>query len=191
MKGNFQTESCQIQWRMFRKNTEHLQGSMFGTVDTLLGKTQKKAYLESRERWFYELVFKRIDEKLFAPLYSDGKSRPNALINGMVCALIIQSYNRWSYEFLMRQVRFDLLTRATLGLTSLDEVPFCEATLFNFQNKLLEYEVSAGIHLIEQVFDGLTAEQLATLRIKTPTCSAAIRSRSNPISEHTQGSSYS
>jgi len=151
---------------MFRKNTEHLQGSMFGSVETLLGESQKKAYLESRERWFYELVFKRIDEKAFAPLYAEGKSRPNAPVNCMVAALILQGYNRWSYEFLMRQVRFDLLTRSALGLASLDEVPFCEATLFNFQQKLLAYELATGIHLVEQVFDGLTAEQLATLKVK-------------------------
>ena len=139
---------------------------MFGSVETLLGESQKKAYLESRERWFYELVFKRIDEKAFAPLYAEGKSRPNAPVNCMVAALILQGYNRWSYEFLMRQVRFDLLTRSALGLASLDEVPFCEATLFNFQQKLLAYELATGIHLVEQVFDGLTAEQLATLKVK-------------------------
>jgi hypothetical protein len=59
------------------------------------------------------------------------------------------------------------LTRAALGLTSLDEVPFCEATLFNFQRRLLEYELSTGTHLREQIFDNCTAEQQSTLRIKT------------------------
>ena len=152
---------------MFRENTEHLQRLLFGSIDTMLGESQKKAYFESKERWFYELVFKRIDETMFAPLYSEGKSRPNAPINCMVGALILQSTNKWSFDFLMRQVRFDLLTRAALGLSSLDEVPFCEATLFNFQKRLLEYEIATGVHLIEQVFDGLTAEQLATLKIKT------------------------
>jgi hypothetical protein len=151
---------------MFRKNTGHLQGSIFGTVDTLLGESQKKAFLESREHWFYELLFKQIDERPFAPLYAEGKSRPNAPINCMVGALILQSSNRWSYEFLMRQIRFDLLTRSAIGLTTLDEVPFCEATLFNFQNRLLAYEVETGTHLIEQLFDSLTAEQLETLKIK-------------------------
>ena len=67
----------------------------------------------------------------------------------------------------MRQVRFDLLTRKAIGLTSFDEVPFCEATLFNFQKKLLAHAVSTGSHLIEQIFDGLTAKQLETLKIKT------------------------
>lgn len=155
-----------LEFPMFRKNDAHLQGTFFA-VDELLSPSQKSAFLESRERWFYELVFKRIDENVFAPLYSDEKSRPNAPINSMVSALILQSTGRWSYEFLMRQVRFDLLTRKAIGLTSLDEVPFCEATLFNFQKRLLDYSVSTGIHLIEQIFDGLTAEQLATLAIKT------------------------
>jgi len=133
----------------------------------MLGKAQKKAYLDSRERYFYELVFKKIDEKVFAPLYSDAKSRPNAPINCLVAALILQSTNRWSYEFLLRQVRFDLLTRMALGLSNIDDVPFCEATLFNFQKRLLAYELQTGEHLIEQVFDSLTAEQLVTLKLKT------------------------
>jgi hypothetical protein len=59
---------------MFRENTEHLQGSIFGTIDVLLGESQKKAYLESRERWFYELIFKRIDEKAFASLELHSRS---------------------------------------------------------------------------------------------------------------------
>lgn len=66
---------------MFRKNTGHLQGSISGTVDTLLGVSQKKAFFELKEHWFYELFFKRIDDKQFAPLYAKGKSRPNASIN--------------------------------------------------------------------------------------------------------------
>ena len=152
---------------MFRKNDAHLQRSFFA-VDELLSKSQMKEFQKSREWWYYELVFKRIDEKLFEPLYSeDEKSRPNAPINSMVSALILHSTGRWSYEFLMRQVRFDLLTRKAIGLTSFDEVPFCEATLFNFQKKLLAHAVSTGSHLIEQIFDGLTAKQLETLKIKT------------------------
>ncbi len=62
---------------MFRNNNEHMQGG-FSDIDTFLSESQKEAFLDSRERWFYDLVFKRIDENLFAPLYSDEKSRPNA-----------------------------------------------------------------------------------------------------------------
>ena len=152
---------------MFKKNTKHLQGSFFGSVESMLSETQKKAWLDSRERCFYDLVFKKIDEKAFSPLYSEEKSRPNAPINCMVGALILQSYNRWSYEFLLRQVRFDLLTRMALGLSNLDEVPFCEATLFNFQTRLLAYELKTGVHLVERIFDSLTVAQMKTLKLKT------------------------
>jgi len=143
-----------------------MQASFF-EVEEMLSETQKKALEDSRERWFYELVFKRIDESIFAPLYSETKSRPNAPVNSMVSALILQSHSRWSYAFLIRQMRFDLLTRKALGLSYMDEIPFCEATLFNFQNRLLAYEVETGKNLIEQVFDGLTADQLAKLKVKT------------------------
>jgi len=60
---------------MFEKSVGHLQGSFFSTVDLVLGESQKKAFLESRERWFYDIVFKRIDEKPFAALNVDGNSR--------------------------------------------------------------------------------------------------------------------
>ena len=136
---------------MFRKNEKHLQASFF-EVEEMLSATQKKALEDSRERWFYELVFKRIDESLFAPLYAETKSRPNAPINSMVSALILQTHNRWSYEFLIRQMRFDIPTRKALGLSYMDELPFCEATLFNFQNRLMAYEVETGTNLIEQIY---------------------------------------
>ena len=117
---------------MFRANEEHLQGELFG-LESMLSETQRKALRNSRERYFYDIIFKRIQESDFAVLYSDGGSRPNAPVNCMVGASILQYVNSWSYEFLMRQVRFDLLTWISLGLSArLDEVPFCEATLFNF-----------------------------------------------------------
>jgi len=77
-----------VSWAMFRKNTSHMQASFF-EVEEMLSETQKKALEDSRERWFYELVFKRIDESIFAPLYSETKSRPNAPVNIMVSALIL------------------------------------------------------------------------------------------------------
>ena len=62
---------------------------------------------------------------------------------------------------------FDLRTKAALGLSRIEEKPFSRATLFNFQNRLLEYEQKTGINLLEKVFDNLTAEQLKELKIKT------------------------
>jgi len=49
----------------------------------------------------------------------------------------------------------------------MDDRAFCEATFFNFQNRLLKHFVETGENLLETVFDGLTKEQLKKLKIKT------------------------
>ena len=49
----------------------------------------------------------------------------------------------------------------------MDDTAFCEATFFNFQNRLLKHFVKTGENLLERVFDGLTEEQLKKLKIKT------------------------
>ena len=41
------------------------------------------------------------------------------------------------------------MTKTALGLQTLDEVPFSEASLFNFQNKLNAYFIETGINLLE------------------------------------------
>lgn len=62
---------------------------------------------------------------------------------------------------------FDLRTKAALGLSSMDSEPFSRATIFNFQNRLSDYEQKTGINLLEKTFDNLTALQLKNLKIKT------------------------
>jgi len=73
----------------------------------------------------------------------------------------------WSYEELFKNINFNLLTKTALGLKSLDEIPFCSATIFNFQNRLNNYRIETGINLLEKGFDHLTKGQLDTLKIKT------------------------
>lgn len=46
-------------------------------------------------------------------------------------------------------------------------MPFTEATIFNFQNRLNDYFVVSGDNLLEKVFDGLTARQMRELGIKS------------------------
>lgn len=61
---------------------------------------------------------------------------------------------------------FDLRYKTALGLSSIGEVPFSRATLFNFQNRVLEYELQTEVNLIEQVFDKLSARQIKDLSLK-------------------------
>jgi len=152
--------------RMFRKNTSHLQSSLFG-IESQLPQAKLKKLKNSKEYDFYRLVFCKIAEEDFAILYSDTSSRPNAPVNSLVASIILMYHNNWTTEQLFNHIDFDLLTRTALGLDTLEETPFCPATFFNFQNRLLTHFVATGRNLLEGVFDSLTQQQLKTLKIKT------------------------
>ena len=151
---------------MFRKNTSHLQPSLFG-IASQLPEAKLKKLKKSKEYDFYQLVFCKINEKDFSVLYSDNSSRPNAPVNSLVASIILMYRNNWTTEELFDRIDFDLLIRTALGLDRLEDTPFCPATFFNFQNRLLSHFVETGRNLIERVFDSLTQEQLKTLKIKT------------------------
>jgi hypothetical protein len=152
--------------RMFRKNTSHQQPSLFGIAGQL-SEPKLKKLKNSKEYDFYRLVFCKIKEQDFAVLYSDVSSRPNAPVNSLVASIILMYHNGWTTEQLFKHIDFDLLTRTALGLDSLDETPFCPATFFNFQNRLLAHFIQTGQNLLEWVFDNLTGQQLEVLKIKT------------------------
>jgi len=79
----------------------------------------------------------------------------------------LQHRQKLTYEKLLNNIKFNLLTKTALGLQTLDEVPFSEASLFNFQNKFTTYFIETGINLLEKVFDHLTEQLLKELKIKT------------------------
>jgi len=151
---------------MFRKNTNHLQRSFFD-IERQLSESKRKKIRESEEYNFYQLIFKKIKEENFAVLYSENGSRPNSAVNIMVSAIILAYRKGWTIKEMLEQIDFNLLTRTALGLNKMDDTAFCEATFFNFQNRLLKHFVETGENLLESVFDGLTKEQLKQLKIKT------------------------
>lgn len=151
---------------MYRQNKKHHQTSIFGIQNTLPPRLKKKL-LNSSYQFFYNTIFCNINEDDFKILYSKNASRPNAPINCLVAALILKQKNNWSYEELFEQMEFNLLTKTALGLDTLDDIPFDDATIFNFQSRLLKHYVETNVNLLEQVFDKLTSAQLKELKLKT------------------------
>ena len=148
---------------MFKSND---QPGLF-SFETDLCKMQRELLNSSKEKWFYNLILRNINENNFKSLYSEKASRPNVAVNILVSALILKELKGLSFDELMESIMFDLRFKVALGLVSIDEVPFSRGTLFNFQNRVLEYEHQTGINLIEQVFDSLTAKQIKQLSLKT------------------------
>lgn len=151
---------------MFRPNETHRQQDIFG-LESQLSPDLRKRLHGSKEYAFYTEVFCRIPEALFAELYDeDPASRPNAPINVLVGALILQHLNDWTFEELLDRVAFDLKVRAALGLWSLAEEPFCRATLFNFLKRLREHMGRTGRDKFQAVFDLLATEALERFGLK-------------------------
>ena len=128
---------------MFKSNTEHTQTNIFG-FSNFVSANMLKELQESEGKKFYELIFCNIKEEDFSCLYSEIDSRPNAPINCMVSALLLQNKQKLTYERLFDNIKFNLLTKIALGLQTLDEVPFSEATIFNFQNRLSSHFIQTG-----------------------------------------------
>ena len=147
---------------MFKPNNEP---GLF-SFEKELCKVQRDILENSKEKWFYNLILRSVDEYSFKGLYSEKASRPNVAINILVSTLILKELKGISYDELMESVMFDLRFKVALGLESIDEVPFSRGTLFNFQNRILEHEQKTGINLIEQVFDTLSTQQIKKLSLK-------------------------
>jgi hypothetical protein len=151
---------------MFRKNEEHRQQSFFSGENLLPRKLRSKL----RHSWaetFYREVFCRIDETLFAPLFSEEASRPNSPVNVLMGAEILKSGFGWSDEELYDQVCFNLQVRHALGLRDLGAEVFALRTLYYFRERVRVYARETGINLIQQVFDQVTDAQLEAVKIAT------------------------
>ena len=150
---------------MFRKNNSYHQQDLFG-VSQQLTKKQQEQFEASIEHRFFEEIFCNIDEQRFSVLYTDKKSRPNVPVNQLVGSLILKHLFDWTYEELFKHMSFNLLTRHAIGIDRLDTDIFAEASLFNFQNRLLKHYVESGQDLLMEVFDSLTSKQLDRFGIK-------------------------
>jgi hypothetical protein len=151
---------------MFRKNEGHKQQSFFSVQNFLPQKTWEE--LLNTWAWtFYQEVFSRLDETIFAPLYSEKDSRPNVPVNVLVCLEILKSGFGWSDEELHEQAKYNLQIRLALGLHNLKEEIFTERTIYNFRRRVREYAAETGVNLIQKAFEQITDAQLEELCLET------------------------
>jgi len=151
---------------MFKKNESHKQYSLFSVTDSL-SDSQRSLMETSIEHSFFVNIFSKINEKDFEVLYSTKKSRPNVPVNQSVGALILKNLYNWTYQQLFMNLNFNLLTRHAIGVQNLGGSVFAEASIFNFQKKVIEYYIQTGKDLLTEVFDSLTSAQLKEFGIKT------------------------
>lgn len=151
---------------MFRENKAHLQESMFDAAGWL-PRRLREGLQTSWATTFYEQVFCRIDESVFAPLYSEEPSCPNVPVNVLVSLEILKSGFGWSDAELYDEARYDLQVRHALGMRDLRTEVFTLRTLYNFRRRVREYAQEEGENLMQRVFEDVTDAQLGTVSVAT------------------------
>jgi hypothetical protein len=143
---------------MYQRNDGHKQTNMFGT-DMQMSEKRRKQLRASWATTFYEEFFCRIDESIFACLYSDVPSRPNVPVNVLVAFEVLKAGHGWSDEEAYDAVCFDLQVRHALGLRDLYADEFCLRTVYNFRRAVAEHTARSGDNLFDVVFKQVTGEQ--------------------------------
>ena len=99
---------------LFRENNNHLQQSLFESVNFM--DSRIKAKLE--KSWapiFYKYVFCNIDEKPFSVLYSDT-GRANFLVNILLSLEYIKHLKNYSDDELIENFNFNYLINYAVGI---------------------------------------------------------------------------
>ncbi len=161
---------------MFKKSNKTKQFDMFNSPSGLLCDRESRQYDDSTA-WhnkFYTEVTARVDESIFKPLYTEGRSdkrdgRPNASISMLVAMCILKEGSGCSDEQLYEQCRYNLLYRRALGMIGLDEQCPSIQTYYVFRRRLCQYEEEKGINLFDKCFKQITKEQVIDYKISGTT----------------------
>ena len=125
----------------------------FGTELGPLTDKEKNALEKSWATAFASDIFPYIDEKIFAPLYSERKSRRNVPVNVLAGAILLQEIRGMSNEDLVEAAMFDLRLRTALHITNAVGQPISLRTIQRFHTRLRRYRESSGEDLLGICFD--------------------------------------
>ena len=151
---------------MFKKNTKHLQPALISAASELPEK-QLKLLKGSWASTFYDEFFQRINEEVFAVLYSEEPSRPNVAVNVMVGLEVLKAGHGWSDAELYENYCFNLQVRNALFYSFIRYSDFAIRTLYYFRERLNKYYLKKGINLLEQAFEQITDAQIMDLQVRT------------------------
>lgn len=137
-----------------------LNDALFGLTDR-----EKRMLEKSWAKPFAEKIFPKIDESLFACLYSDKASRPNTPVNVCAGALIIKELLNLTDDEMVESLAFDIRFQYALHTTSFEEQPLSDKTLSHFRKRCYTYELATGTDLIYETITGLSGEMAKIMKI--------------------------
>ena len=123
---------------MFKKNCEHLQDDLFNHYRTMkpnIAKMLDKSWAPI----FYEEVFCKINEDIYAPLYCLDNGRPNTPVNILLSLEVIKHQFGYTDQEILEQFYFNYQILYALGIRNLGEVYLAERTLYEFRERVHSY----------------------------------------------------
>ena len=108
--------------------------------------------------YFYENVFKNINEDTFRVLFSEGKGRYNNPINETVGFLLLKDVTGLSDRILVNEAALDLRYKYALGCTNRQGSPVKTGTVSKFRRKLREYKKQTGRDLLAEEKERFSTE---------------------------------
>jgi hypothetical protein len=147
---------------MFRKSNNQPQLDVFGSVPSLLeGEASKQFHDENHwHNKFYTHVVSHIDETIYRVLFNETMGAPNAPLSKLIGMMILKDAFGWSDAQLYEHCRFNLLTRAALGIFNINESIPTESTYYLLRQRIYKYQLETGEDLLGKTFDTLTGEQI-------------------------------
>jgi hypothetical protein len=137
---------------LFKQNNYKTNEQLF-TAEDLYDDKISKLLKNSWAISFREHVFSKINEENFKYLFKDhDSSRPNKPINILIGLEIIKEIFDYTDDELIEQFHLNLSIIVALGLNKIGELSLGERTLYNFRNRILEYENLTGENLYEKEF---------------------------------------
>jgi hypothetical protein len=128
------------------------QISLFDKL-AFLSRRKQQMLEKSWAQAFSDHIFTRINEHIFAPLYSEKtNSRPNAPVNVVVGALILKDFTNLTDEGITEACEFDFRYQYALHTTSFEDQPVSERSLSRFRSRLAAYELTTGEDLLHKCF---------------------------------------
>lgn len=152
----------------FRYNSSQ-QLSLFDEL-SFLSKRKQKMLQNSWAQDFSDHVFTKINEQIFAPLYSENtNSRPNAPVNVIVGALILKDYTDQTEDEILESIEFDFRYQYALHTTSFEVQPLSDRSFSRFRERCAAYELTTGEDLIHKCFVDLSENMREFMGISSNT----------------------
>lgn len=123
---------------MFKENNSHLQQS-FLTSREWMNSAVLARLMKSWASVFYNIVFSRIDEKIFSILYCQDNGRPNFPVNILLSLEYIKHLFDYSDAELVEQFYYNYQIAYALGINNVGEINLAPGTLYEFRKRIYQY----------------------------------------------------